>query len=103
VGDVLHSGPLVLTQMGGPDRIEGLVVGAEPPTSLKTMTEMEEVVADLRGTGISVGASLTELVRPDLIAKGVITAQQLRSVVDGERVLVAGVVTHRQRPETRWV
>jgi error-prone DNA polymerase len=87
-------------EIGGPGRIEGLVVGAEPPENLKTMTETEEVVADLRATGVSIGTSLTELVRPNLIARGVVTAKQLRSVADGERVSVAGVVTHRQRPET---
>jgi error-prone DNA polymerase len=47
-----------------------------------------------------VETSLIELVRPELIDRGVITASELRSIADGERVLVAGVVTHRQRPET---
>src|SRR5581483_11441522 len=47
-----------------------------------------------------VDSSLTELVRPELDRLGVVTAAGLRGVPDGTRVSVAGVVTHRQRPET---
>ena len=44
---------------------------------------------------------LTRLARPArLAAAGVVTAADLRSVDDGTRVRVAGVVTHRQRPHT---
>jgi error-prone DNA polymerase len=64
------------------------------------MDRVEETVADLWATGLSVDSSLTELVRGELDRLGVVTAAELRTVVDGTRVSVAGVVTHRQRPET---
>jgi error-prone DNA polymerase len=86
-------------ELSSPEQLEGLVTGAEVP-DLPAMTDVEVVVADLTTTGISTETSLTELLRPELNGKGVITAAELRSVADGERVWVAGVVTHRQRPET---
>ena len=42
----------------------------------------------------------TRFVRDRLDALGVVPAAGLPDVPDGERVLVAGVVTHRQRPAT---
>jgi error-prone DNA polymerase len=83
----------------GPDQLEGIVVGATAP-ALPAMTETEEVVADLWATGVTTGTSLTELVRPALVDLGVTTAEGLVGIADGARVTVAGVVTHRQRPET---
>ena len=41
-----------------------------------------------------------ELVRGQLDDAGILTAAALRGVPDGTRVRVAGVVTHRQRPQT---
>jgi error-prone DNA polymerase len=82
-----------------PGRLEGIVVGADAPP-LPAMDRVEETVADLWATGLSVDSSLTELVRGELDRLGVVTAADLRAVADGTRVSVAGVVTHRQRPET---
>jgi error-prone DNA polymerase len=39
-------------------------------------------------------------VRPHLDSLGVLTATALKDAPDGDRVQVAGVVTHRQRPAT---
>ena len=41
-----------------------------------------------------------EFLRDDLDAMGVVPADQLLGVPDGSRVLIAGAVTHRQRPAT---
>jgi len=82
-----------------PGRLEGIVVGTRPPP-LPPMDRVEETVADLWATGLSVDSSLTELVRDELDRLGVVTAAGLATVTDGTRVTVAGVVTHRQRPET---
>jgi len=82
-----------------PGRLEGIVVGAGAPP-LPPMDRVEETVADLWATGLSVDSSLTELVRGELDRLGVVTAAELATVADGTRVSVAGVVTHRQRPET---
>jgi len=89
------AGPLARLGAG----LEGIVVGADAPV-LPAMDRTEETVADLWATGVSVDSSLTELVRDELEAMGVVTAAALRSVEHGMRVTVAGVVTHRQRPET---
>lgn len=83
----------------GSARLEGIVVGANAPP-LPAMTETEEVVADLWATGITTETSLTELARAQLDERGVTTAAGLAGVADGDRVTVAGMVTHRQRPET---
>ncbi|MEC9395741.1 MAG: OB-fold nucleic acid binding domain-containing protein, partial [Actinomycetota bacterium] len=42
----------------------------------------------------------TRFLRERLAADGVVTAADLRSMADGSKVVVAGVVTHRQRPHT---
>ena len=64
------------------------------------MTELELAAADVWATGVSPDSYPTEFLREDLDALGVVPADQLLSVPDGTRVLVAGAVTHRQRPAT---
>jgi error-prone DNA polymerase len=49
---------------------------------------------------VTVDTSLTELARPALDQRGVVLAAHLADLPDRSRVTVAGVVTHRQRPET---
>ncbi len=79
--------------------LPGVVVGTDAPP-LPAMAPAEETVADLWATGVSVDSSLTELVRAELDRRGVVTAAALAGLGHGRRVTVAGVVTHRQRPET---
>ena len=83
----------------GPDRLGGVVTGTVPPP-LPAMDEVTEARADLWATGVSPDGHPTRFVRDQLAADGVVTALDLRTVADGARVLVAGVVTHRQRPHT---
>jgi error-prone DNA polymerase len=83
----------------GPGQLEGIVVGDRAPR-LPAMDETETVAADLWATGVTVDTSLTELARPALDERGVVLAARLVDLPDGGRVTVAGVVTHRQRPET---
>jgi error-prone DNA polymerase len=64
------------------------------------MTETEETAADLWATGMSTARHPTELVRAQLTARGIVTAWELRSLPDRSVVDVAGVVTHRQQPQT---
>jgi error-prone DNA polymerase len=82
-----------------PGRLPGVVTGARAPT-LPGMSEVEEAAADLWATGLSPTSSPTEFVREHLHELGVVTARGLVEVAAGERVLVGGVVTHRQRPAT---
>ena len=64
------------------------------------MSELELAAADVWATGISPDSYPTQFLRADLDAMGVLPAGKLLSVRDGDRVLVAGAVTHRQRPGT---
>jgi error-prone DNA polymerase len=82
-----------------PDRLAGIVTGVEAPT-LPGMSDREESNADLWSTGVSPEGHPTRFERPHLDALGVIPATGLAAIDDGEKVLVAGVVTHRQRPAT---
>ncbi len=82
-----------------PGTLPGLVTGVEAPP-LPGMTETEETAADLWATGMSTARHPTELVRTRLTARGVVTAMALRDLPDRTVVDVAGVVTHRQQPQT---
>jgi len=82
-----------------PGTLPGLVTGVEAPT-LPGMTETEETAADLWATGMSTARHPTELVRSVLSARGIVTAGALQSLPDRSVVDVAGVVTHRQQPQT---
>ena len=64
------------------------------------MSEREEAVADLWATGVSPEGHPTRFVRDVLDQLGVVPAAGLVEVEDRAKVLVGGVVTHRQRPAT---
>jgi error-prone DNA polymerase len=80
-------------------RLQGIVTGEHAPP-LPGMSALEETVADVWATGLSAGHHLTEFARPHLDELGVTTAQGLQTAEPGSRVVVAGIVTHRQRPAT---
>jgi error-prone DNA polymerase len=82
-----------------PATLPGIVTGVEAPP-LPGMSELESTAADLSATGLSAARHPTEFVRAELTTAGVLTAEQLRSRPDRAVVEVAGVVTHRQQPET---
>ena len=67
---------------------------------LPGMTGMETTMADLWATGISPDDHPIRHVRAALDEHGILRANQLSTADDGTRVLVGGVVTHRQRPAT---
>ena len=82
-----------------PDRLPGVGTSSSVP-ALPGMSAAELAAADVWATGVSPDSYPTQFLRPDLDALGVIPAGRLLSVPDGSRVLVAGAVTHRQRPGT---
>ncbi|GFG68378.1 error-prone DNA polymerase [Mycolicibacter senuensis] len=82
-----------------PDRLPGVGCDGHTP-ELPGMSEIELSAADVWATGVSPDSFPTQFLRADLDAAGVIPAGQLTAVPDGTRVLVAGAVTHRQRPST---
>jgi error-prone DNA polymerase len=84
---------------GGPGKLAGVVTGVEAP-QLPGLSDQETAIADLWATGIAPDGHPTRFVRPHLDRLGVVTARGLVRIDPGERVLVGGVVTHRQRPAT---
>jgi error-prone DNA polymerase len=84
---------------GTAQRLPGLVSGERAPP-LPDLSPLEEVEADMWATGLTVGMTAVELARPRLDAMGVIPAGRLVGAETDGKVLVGGVVTHRQRPES---
>lgn len=82
-----------------PDRLPGVGSSSHVP-ALPGMTEVELAASDVWATGISPDTYPTQFLREDLDAMGVVPADRLLDVPDGSRVLIAGAVTHRQRPAT---
>jgi error-prone DNA polymerase len=81
-----------------PGQLPDTEAAATPP--LPGMSDVEQAVADLWATGITPGLFPTEFARAQLDELGVVPAGRLRGMEPGRRVVVAGVVTHRQRPPT---
>ncbi|MGN6474792.1 MAG: error-prone DNA polymerase, partial [Mycobacteriales bacterium] len=83
-----------------PGQLELTLVDEQEAPLLPVMTEPEQLYADLWATGVTPEHYPTVLARERLEAMGVVTAAGLRQLEDHTRVLVGGVVTHRQRPAT---
>jgi error-prone DNA polymerase len=82
-----------------PDRLPGVGSSSHIP-ALPGMSELELAAADVWATGVSPDSYPTQFLRADLDEMGVVPAEKLLGVPDGDRVLIAGAVTHRQRPAT---
>ncbi|MBG6123087.1 error-prone DNA polymerase [Corynebacterium aquatimens] len=78
--------------------LEGLSAIEAP--ALPGMSSFELIAADVASTGVTHDKQPMEMLRGHLRSSGVLTAADLKTVEDGTRVYVAGVVTHRQRPQT---
>jgi error-prone DNA polymerase len=72
--------------------------GARP--LLRAPSEAEDIVADYRALGFTLGRHPVALLRERLQAARVLTAADLQETVNGESVRVAGLVITRQRPQT---
>ncbi len=82
-----------------PDRLPGVGVSSRIP-ELPPMGEVTRAAADVWAIGVTPDAYPTQFLREQLDELGVVPAKGLFDVPDGARVLVAGAVTHRQRPAT---
>ncbi|MFZ0433997.1 MAG: error-prone DNA polymerase [Candidatus Acidiferrales bacterium] len=74
--------------------------GAETASPLLPMTVEERLVADFRGTGVTVGPHPMAYYRAELRRLKIRAASELPGLPDGTRVRVAGAVIARQRPGT---
>ncbi len=72
--------------------------GAQP--LLRVPTEVENLFADYRSLGFTLGRHPLEMLRGELACRQVLTAKQLEQAANGAEVRVAGLVTARQRPGT---
>ena len=87
----------------GVEKLPGMLAAAsahETPIELPRPTEGQDIAADYRSLGLSLGRHPLELLRGRLQRLKVLRAGDLGAVADGSIVRVAGLVTHRQRPET---
>ncbi|WP_109507650.1 error-prone DNA polymerase [Nocardioides speluncae] len=82
-----------------PDTLELDTLSYQPPL-LPMLTDAEKMIYDMWATGISTDDHPIRHLRAELDELGVLPVEELPHQPDGERVLVAGVVTHRQRPGT---
>ncbi|HEX6681400.1 MAG TPA: error-prone DNA polymerase [Candidatus Limnocylindrales bacterium] len=82
-----------------PQTLPKTISGGTAP-ALPGMEEVDELVADVWSTGLSADSHPIRLVRSYLDGQGALTVSRLRGAQAGSRVLVGGLVTHRQRPAT---
>jgi error-prone DNA polymerase len=80
-------------------RLPGTVSGVTAP-ALPGMDEVDRLVADVWATGLSPETHPARFAREHLSRLGALRIDALAGVEDGRRVLVGGIVTHRQRPGT---
>jgi error-prone DNA polymerase len=64
------------------------------------MDEVEIAVADVWATGVSPDSHPIQFLRARLNKIGAVPVTRLSTLDHGQRVVVAGAVTHRQRPAT---
>ncbi len=86
---VRRSGPL-LDELPEPD--------AKSP--LRPMNHEERLVADFRGTGLTVGPHPMAYHRAEMTSRGIRQARDLANMPDGQYLRIGGCVITRQRPGT---
>ncbi|MBS0408301.1 MAG: error-prone DNA polymerase [Proteobacteria bacterium] len=73
---------------------------AEAPADLPAMPLPAHVHEDYRTAGLSLKAHPCRFFRPQLTRLGAVTAERLKTMKDGQRVTIGGLVLIRQRPGT---
>jgi error-prone DNA polymerase len=81
------------------DMLAAAAVQDETP-ELGAPTEANDIVADYRAVGLTLGRHPLELLRPQLLANRLMPASTLRTYGDGRLARGCGLVTVRQRPGT---
>ena len=89
--------------VAGVERLPGLIAGStfrEEEPDLPAPTEGEDVTADYRRLGLTLGRHPVALLRPELAAKRLLTSEAIRALPHGRLARTAGIVIGRQRPDT---
>jgi error-prone DNA polymerase len=68
--------------------------------NLAAPSEAQDIVADYRSLGLTLGRHPIALLRPQLQRRRMVSTEQLRVLPHGRLTRVAGLVTGRQRPDT---
>jgi len=89
--------------VAGVERLPALIAGsefAEEAPGLPAPTEGEDVVADYRRLGLTLGRHPLALLREGLAKRRLATAAEVRTMPNGRLARTAGIVIGRQRPDT---
>jgi error-prone DNA polymerase len=87
----------------GVERLPGFLSDAsaeEMPPELPVPSEGQNLVADFRSMGLTLGRHPLALLRSRLQRRGCKTTAEMAQLRNGQSLQLAGIVTHRQRPET---
>jgi len=84
---------------GRTGRLPGTATGVHAPT-LPGMDDMDRLVADVWATGLSPDMHPVQFARAHLDRLGALSVERVPLVDERTRILVGGIVTHRQRPAT---
>ena len=87
----LHLAPETRDSVGG---VEQMQVQFEP------LSQTERIIQDYRFTGLSTEGHPMEIIRSELSGRGLLTAEAVGLVRNGDWVKTAGLVICRQRPGT---
>lgn len=102
-GTIHRREALWISELAIRDRGELFADNNEPygeASFLKRMEGLQLVEADLKKTGISIGKHPMAFIRRELSERGILSANETRSLRKNEIVSVAGAVVIRQRPMT---
>jgi error-prone DNA polymerase len=89
--------------VAGVERLPALIEGGaidEPAPDLPPPTEGEDITADYRRLGLTLGRHPLALLREQLAKRRLVTAADLRAMPHGRLTRTAGIVIGRQRPDT---
>jgi len=90
--------------VAGVEKLPPLLSGAtfdEISPDLPAPTEGQDIVADYRALGLTLGRHPLALLRGQLRARRLVTAAEVRNTPHGRSVRTAGLVIGRQRPDTK--
>jgi error-prone DNA polymerase len=91
--------------VAGVEKLPSILAGAgttfaEMPPALPAPTEGQDITADYRALGLTLGRHPLALLREQLQAKRLITSADVACTPHGRSVRTAGIVIGRQRPDT---
>jgi error-prone DNA polymerase len=89
--------------VGGVERLPALLAGStfdEEDAPLTAPTEGQDIVADYRRVGLTLRRHPLALLRAQLRARRLVTAQEVAAAPSGRLTRTAGIVIGRQRPDT---